>query len=97
MPALGIMPENKIIDITTIDTECSDSAECMEALARAGSGVTVFTAPKVEENSLNSNAATNSVGKDMLKLNIFQCHRKQNDSAFGPKNEGYWAVASGSD
>ncbi|KAM3157873.1 hypothetical protein ABEW05_001583 [Botrytis cinerea] len=74
------MPENKITDITTIDTECSDSAECMEALTGAGSGVTVFTAPKVEENSLNSNAATNS-----------------NDSAFGPKNEGYWAVASGSD
>lgn len=89
MPALDTMPENKVIDITTIDTECSDSAEYMEALTGAGSGVSIYTTPKAKENSLISSAATNSLSKYILKLNIFQYHRKQNDSVFGSKNEIY--------
>ncbi|TGO84792.1 hypothetical protein BPOR_0465g00060 [Botrytis porri] len=43
------MPENKIIDITTIDAECADNPEYMEALTGAGSGITVLVAPKLEE------------------------------------------------
>ncbi|TEY60285.1 hypothetical protein BOTCAL_0182g00080 [Botryotinia calthae] len=91
------IPENKIIDITTIDTECSDSTEYMEALTGAGNGITVFTAPKAEENSLKSNAATNSSGNFQMNFQRFKCHRKQDDSITGPRNEIYWAVASGSD
>ncbi|KAK6609655.1 hypothetical protein H4I96_03586 [Botrytis cinerea] len=43
------IPENKIIDITTIDTECTDSSEYIKALTKAGSGITMLSAPKVEE------------------------------------------------
>ncbi|KAF5875503.1 uncharacterized protein Bfra_003957 [Botrytis fragariae] len=91
------MPENKIIDITTIDTECSDSADYMEALTGAGSGITVLSAPKTEENSLKSNPVTNVSSAFTLNFARFKCHRKQSDSFTGPKNEIYWAVACGSD
>lgn len=109
------MPENKIIDITTIDTECTDSTEYMEALTGAGNGVTVFSAPDIEEkksepvhaekeetgsvtpNVSNRNDITSTVAEIKLVLKRFKCHRKQDDSVFGPKNEIYWAVASGSD
>ncbi|KAF7870189.1 uncharacterized protein EAF02_009379 [Botrytis sinoallii] len=43
------MPGNKIIDITTIDTKCTDNLEYMEALTGAGSGITVLSAPDIEE------------------------------------------------
>ncbi|THV47514.1 hypothetical protein BGAL_0305g00010 [Botrytis galanthina] len=109
------MPENKIIDITTIDTECTDSAEYMEALTGAGSGITVLSAPEIEEeeskpiqekkkgggsttsNAPNSNAITNSAINFKMTLKRFKCHRKQNDSLLGPRNEIYWGLAAGSD
>ncbi|KAF7952695.1 hypothetical protein EAE96_005926 [Botrytis aclada] len=91
------MPENKIIDITTIDTECSDSVEYIEALTGAGSGITVLSGPKTEENSLESNSVTNCSNYFTIRLSRFKCHRKQSDSFTGPRNEIYWAVACGSD
>ncbi|TGO45415.1 hypothetical protein BCON_0395g00040 [Botryotinia convoluta] len=54
------MPENKIIDITTIDTECADNPEYMEALTGAGSGITVLSAPKVEESQSTNKPPTDS-------------------------------------
>ncbi|TGO31648.1 hypothetical protein BHYA_0456g00010 [Botrytis hyacinthi] len=91
------MPENKIIDITTIDAECSDSAEYAEALSGAGSGITVFNAPEAGEDNSKSNAAPKASKKFTLMLDRFKCHRKQADSITGPRNEIYWAVACGSD
>ncbi|KAF7881472.1 hypothetical protein EAF00_011841 [Botryotinia globosa] len=109
------MPENKIIDITTTDTECIDSTEYMEALTGAGIGVTVLIASEIEEEDSkpiqdseeeqssttsmcpNSNATLNTVSEYKMTLGRFRCHRQQNDVAFGPRNEIYWAVASGSD
>ncbi|PQE22397.1 hypothetical protein CJF32_00009352 [Rutstroemia sp. NJR-2017a WRK4] len=32
-----------------------------------------------------------------LKVDHFMCHRKQNDSIFGPRNEVYWSFAAGTD
>lgn len=109
------MPENKIVDITKIDTECTDSAEYMEALVGAGNGITVLTAPDIEKkesepiqaeteetgstlpNSGIQNSITNTVAEIRLTLQRFKCHRKQDDSFFGPRNEIYWGLAAGSD
>ncbi|KAF7931997.1 uncharacterized protein EAE97_009018 [Botrytis byssoidea] len=47
--------------------------------------------------SPNSSATLNTVSEYKMTLQRFKCHHQQKDIAFGPRNEIYWAVASGSD
>ncbi|KAM3075828.1 hypothetical protein ACMFMG_007953 [Clarireedia jacksonii] len=88
------MPESKIVDISTIDTECVDNSEYMEALTGAGSGITVFSSPKPNEdledpiheeegsltlNNPKSNAIMNAVSEYKMVIERFKCYCKQDN------------------
>ncbi|TGO81253.1 hypothetical protein BPOR_1246g00010 [Botrytis porri] len=75
---------------------CIYMSQYIEALTGAGSGITVLSAPKVEEdrattalNSPKPNAIGDTVHRYVLTLQRLKCHCKQNDAVFGPKNEIY--------
>ncbi|KAF7923752.1 uncharacterized protein EAE98_007570 [Botrytis deweyae] len=92
------MPGNKIIDITTIDTECTDSADAPD-IEKKSEPIQAETEEKgsTTPDSRNRNAIANTVSDIKLTLQRFKCHRKQSDSLTGPRNEIYWGLAAGSD
>lgn len=90
-------PNNKIIDVNDMDGGCIDTEESSDAMAAAGYGVTIFDAPKTPQADTFSSFAIGHASRCKLILQRFKCHRRNNDSAFGPRNEIYFATAAASD
>jgi hypothetical protein len=102
-------PENKILDISSLEGDGIDDADYARVLAEAGSGITVITGPEQDQDSsdipmkpLSSHEQVPVIPIDpgplyFLKADRFMCHRKQDDTVFGPRNEIYWSFAAGAD
>lgn len=53
--------------------------------------------PAATNNTEQASTINAEASSYRLQFQRFKCHRKQDDSMFGPKNEIYWAVAAGAD
>ncbi len=69
-----------------------DSEEFLAAIAETGHGMTVVLGPPQEETDTLNQAISVE-----LYLPYFDCIRGTGDSFFGPDDEVYWTMASGSD
>ncbi|MFD3779310.1 hypothetical protein [Streptomyces sp. NPDC058612] len=95
MPAIGKelldQPNTSVVHLDKPESQALHTADFTEAAAAAGHGMTVVRGPQMDSEILRDPVSVE------LYLPYFNCIRGTGDSAFGPDDEIYWTMASGSD
>ncbi|WP_282690117.1 MULTISPECIES: hypothetical protein [unclassified Streptomyces] len=96
LPGVGAelveLPTTSVVRIDKPEAQSMDSEEFLAAIAETGHGMTVVLGPPQEETDTLNQAISVE-----LYLPYFDCIRGTGDSFFGPDDEVYWTMASGSD